>query len=308
MDRSYCLITPCRNEAAFARLTLNSVVNQTIKPSLWVIVDDGSTDDTPTILDEYEESYDFIKIMRRGNRGKRAVGPGVIEAFYAGYDSINPDCFSYLCKLDLDLDIPAAYFEELMLRMEAEPRLGTCSGKPYFKDEKSGKMVSEKIGDEMSVGACKFYRVECFKDIGGFVQEVMWDGVDCHTCRMKGWLACSWDDPHLRFEHLRPMGSSEGNIWRGRMRHGYGQYFMGTSFPYILASATYRMTRPPHIIGGVAILWGYSRSMLKRKKRHKGGDFHRFLNNYQWKCLLHGKAKATAAIHHQIQELYKTKP
>ena len=77
-------------------------------------------------------------------------------------------------------------------------------------------------------GMTKFYRVSCFKAIGGFVREVMWDGIDCHRCRMHGWIACSWDEPDLRFVHLRPMGSSQQSIYTGRMRHGYGQYFMGT--------------------------------------------------------------------------------
>ena len=300
MGRSYCLITPCRNEAEFARRTLNSVLQQSTRPSLWVIVDDGSTDDTPAILQEYAALYDFIKIIRRKDRGERSVGAGVIEAFNVGYESIDPQGFSYICKFDLDLILPAGYFEELIKRMEAEPRLGTCSGKPYYKDKKSGKMISEKCGDEMSVGMTKFYRTNCFQDIGGFVEQVMWDGIDCHTCRMKGWLACSWDDPELRFEHLRPMGSSEGGIWKGRTRHGYGQYFMGTSLPYMLASAAFRMTRPPLVKGGVAMLWGYSRSMLKREKRYESDDFRSFLKNYQWRCLLHGKSRTTEAIHNQI--------
>jgi glycosyltransferase involved in cell wall biosynthesis len=35
------------------RITLDSVVNQTVQPDSWVIVDDGSTDETPKILAEY---------------------------------------------------------------------------------------------------------------------------------------------------------------------------------------------------------------------------------------------------------------
>ena len=50
----------------------------------------------------------------------------------------------------LDLDIPPRYFEALMERMEADPRIGTCSGKPYMNLD--GKLVSEMCGDENSVG------------------------------------------------------------------------------------------------------------------------------------------------------------
>jgi len=103
-----------------------------VRPALWVIVDDGSSDATPAILADYAARYDFIRVVRREDRGRRSVGPGVIEAFYAGYDTIDPKQFDYLCKLDLDLDLPPRYFELLMERMEALPRLGTCSGKPYY--------------------------------------------------------------------------------------------------------------------------------------------------------------------------------
>lgn len=291
-QRQYLLVTPCRDEAQYARRTLDSVVAQTIKPSLWIIVDDGSTDQTPAILAEYAAKYPFIKVMRRENRGFRKLGGGVIDAFYHGYDTINPDDFDFVTKLDLDLDLPPAYFETLMRKMEAQPRIGTCSGKPYFRDG-SGKLISEKCGDENSVGMVKFYRTACFKQIGGFVRELMWDGIDCHRCRLLGWIAASWDDPEIRFEHLRPMGTSHKNWWTGRVRHGIGQYYMGTSLSYMLASAAYRMSRPPVIIGGTAMLWGYAKSAFLRRERYGDAEFRNFLNAYQWDCLMRGKTRAT---------------
>ncbi len=306
--RRYCLITPCRDEARYARRTLESVVGQSSPPALWVIVDDGSGDATPGILAEYAARVPFIRVVRRPDRGSRKVGGGVIDAFYAGYETIDPAAYDYVCKLDLDLDLPPRYFELLMERMEAEPRLGTCSGKPYFfrpgADDRepgfplqeSAALVSEKVGDENSVGASKFYRTACFRQIGGFVREVMWDGIDGHRCRQRGWLAASWDDPDLRFIHLRPMGTSHKGWWTGRMRHGTGQYFMGTPPIYMLAAAAYRMTRPPVVVGGLAMLHGYFRSMAAGVARYGDDEFRRFLRRYQWACLLKGKARATAEL------------
>jgi poly-beta-1,6-N-acetyl-D-glucosamine synthase len=293
--RRYVLISPCRNEAAVARYTLESVAAQTVPPALWVIVDDGSTDATPAILAEYAARLDFIRIVRRENRGRRSVGPGVIEAFYAGYQTIDPADFDYVCKLDLDLELPPRYFELLLRRMEAEPRLGTCSGKPYYRG-RDGGLVSEGCGDETSIGASKFYRMECFQQLGGFVRAVMWDGVDCHRCRMLGWMARSWDDPELRFLHLRPMGSSEKGILTGRLRHGRGQYFLGTGLAYMTASAIYRMARRPFMVGGLAMWWGYVWSLLRRAPRYEEPGFRRFLRRYQWDCLLRGKAAATRRL------------
>ena len=296
MNGRYALITPCRDEAAYARRTLESVTAQTVPPALWVIVDDGSSDGTPEILAEYAERHDYIRVVRRDDRGRRSVGPGVIESFYTGYGTINPVEFEFLGKLDLDVDLPPRYFELLMQRMADEPRIGTCSGKPYFNDPSTGKLVSEKCGDEMSVGMTKFYRTTCFSQIGGFVREVMWDGIDCHRCRMLGWIACSWDEPDLRFVHLRPMGSSDRGLWTGRTRHGAGQYFMGASAVYMTASGLYRMTRPPWLIGGLAMLCGFFHSMLRREPRYEDIAFRRFLRRYQWSCLLRGKGRATRRL------------
>ena len=278
------------------RHTLDSVINQSTPPTCWVIVDDGSTDDTPTILAEYAARYPFIQIVTRKNRGHRSVGPGVIEAFYAGYKTVDIDQYEYICKLDLDLELPVNYFKILQERMKENPRLGCCSGKPYYIDPANGKLISEKCGDENSIGASKFYRVQCFKQIGGFVRQVMWDGIDGHRCRMLGWIACSWDEPELRFIHLRPMGSSHKGILTGRKRHGFGQYFMGSSFLYMTISSIYRMSRPPFVIGGFAMWWGYITSWLSRQERLNDPEFRKFLRKYQLTCLLYGKRRATARL------------
>jgi biofilm PGA synthesis N-glycosyltransferase PgaC len=292
--KGYVLISPCRNEADYMRQTLDTVIAQSVRPAKWVIVDDGSTDRTPGILAEYAGNHDWIQVVTRADRGRRAVGPGVIEAFYAGYDTIRPDDYEFLCKLDLDLRLPPMYFEILMQRMAANPRLGTCSGKAYV--EHAGVLVDENHGDETSLGMTKFYRVSCFKEIGGFVREVMWDGIDCHRCRMLGWIACSWNEPELRFVHLRPMGSSQQSIYVGRMRHGFGQYFMGTGFLFMLGSALKRAGEKPVVLGSLAMLWGWIKSALQGKARYEDPEFRSYLRRYQMRALLVGKKRAIAEI------------
>ena len=293
-SRRYLLISPCRDEAHYLRRTLDSVAAQSVQPALWVVVDDGSSDETPAILEEYAHRLPYLRVVRRTDRGGRQVGPGVIEAFYAGLETVRLEDFDYLCKLDMDLDLPVCYFEFLMQRMEGNPRLGTTSGKPWFIHPQSGTLVPEVCGDEMSVGMSKFYRVTCFKEIGGFVRQVMWDGIDCHRCRMLGWIAESVDAEPLRFVHLRPMGTSHKSIWTGRIRHGFGQYFMGTSPLYHLVVVVYRLPAYPMVIGSAAILWGYLRSWLRGLPRYDDLDFRCFLRSYQHACLRMGKRAATA--------------
>lgn len=277
------------------RRTLDSVVAQTTTPTIWVVVDDGSTDDTNKILKEYAEKHEWIKVYEKPDRGHRAVGPGVVEAFYFGLEKIDLSAYDYICKLDLDLDLPHGYFAELISRMEKNPRLGSCSGKPYFTTD-GGKRINERCGDEMSVGMTKFYRRECFEQIGGFVREVMWDAIDCHKSRQLGWIACSWEHDDLMFEHLRPMGSSQKGILTGRIRHGYGQYYMGSDPIYFLATAVARLSYPPFLIGSIAMAYGYFKAMITGSKRHEDIELQRFIRRYQRRALFVGKGKAIQEI------------
>jgi glycosyltransferase involved in cell wall biosynthesis len=288
------------------RRTLDSVAAQSIVPDEWIVVDDGSTDATPDILKDYQQRLPYLRVITRQDRGKRSVGPGVIEAFYEGYQQISVP-YQYLCKLDMDLDLPPKYFEQLMEKMEADPRLGTISGKAFFLDASSGEQVLEVIRDHMSVGASKFCRRKCFEEIGGFVREVMWDGIDCHTARLHGWKAGSIDEPELRFEHLRPMGSSQQNIYIGRKRHGYGQYFMGSSFTFVTLACLSRVFAHPALIGSCMMWWGYVESMLKRKPRYHDRDFIRFLRRWQRMSLFYGTRKATKIVEDEGKGIWTRK-
>jgi len=306
-DRSYVIISPCRNEEDYMRQTLDTVVNQTVKPTKWVIVDDGSTDKTPAILKEYADQYDFIEIVTRENRGHRSVGPGVIDTFYTGYNTIDVDQYTYICKLDLDLELPLGYFEFLIQEMEKEPRLGTYSGKPYFYPTNSTDLVPEVCGDESSVGMTKFYKTTCFKEIGGFVRQVMWDGIDSHRCRALGWISKSDDIEAIRFKHLRAMGSSQQSIITGRIRHGYGQYFMGTNFFYLLATVVYRLNKQPYVIGALSTGWGYIKSAINREERLNDPVMQKLMNSFQWHALFVGKNKAVDKINKQQAKVWGTK-
>jgi biofilm PGA synthesis N-glycosyltransferase PgaC len=300
----YVLVSPCRDEADYMRQTLDTVIAQSLRPARWVIVDDGSTDQTPQILEEYASRHDWIEIVTRSNRGRRAVGPGVIDAFYAGLEAINLDEFEYLCKLDLDLELPPTYFERVIKQMKASPRHANFSGKPYLQ-ERNGSLTSERLGDENAVGQIKLYRVTAFKEIGGFVRQVSWDGIDGHMCRMKGWIAQSEDRPELRFIHLRQMGSSQHSIWVGRLRWGFGKYFMGSTLYYVAAVAIYRMFEKPYIIGGWGILWGYLKAMFAGVPRFENREFRRFLRRFELRSLLFGKRRTVDRYHRHILQQQK---
>jgi len=92
------------------------------------------------------------------------------------------------------------------------------------------------------------------------------------------------------------MGSSQQGIYVGRMRHGFGQYFMGTGFIFMAASAISRLNQKPYVLGSLASLWGWVRSALKGAPRYQDAEFRRFLRRYQWRVLLVGKRRALEKI------------
>jgi glycosyltransferase involved in cell wall biosynthesis len=303
----YLLISPCRDEARFLPATIASIARQSALPARWVIVDDGSTDATPGILREAAARHRFIEVVRREDRGRRSVGPGVIDAFYAGLARVELDDYDFVGKLDADLELPERYFERVLARFAAEPRLGNFSGKVYLRGS-DGRVRPERMGDENAIGAAKFYRVACFREIGGFVREVCWDGIDGHLCRMKGWIARSVDEPELRLMHLRPMGSSEGGVWRGRKRWGAGKWFMGSAWYYLLAVAVYRMAEPPYGIGGLGILVGYFEAAARRSERFDDREFRRHLRRYELRSLVLGRRRTAEAYHRRCAALASGSP
>jgi len=293
LGQNYVLISPCKDEGQYIEATLKSVLNQTVKPMQWIIVDDGSTDDGMEIVARYQEQMPFIKVVTRP-QGERRVGGGVIMAFNDGLAAIDVEDYEFLCKFDVDLELAPRYFEILLERMADDPRLGTCSGKAYYTDPVTGELRSELCGDEASVGMTKFYRRSCFEQIDGFVTDVGWDGYDCHRARWFGWRAMSWaDDPDLQFLHLRPMGSSQKNIYHGRIRHGKGQYLIGTHPVFFLASSAFRtFKQKPYVTGTAYSIFGYVKAAFQRVTRFGDKDMVAFVQSYQMKALRMGKGQA----------------
>jgi len=277
--RRYVVISPVRNESRYIECTIHSMIAQTVRPVVWIVVDDGSTDDTAHIASRAARDWPWIRLVRRTDRGTRRVGGGVVEAFDEGLSQVSLDNYDYVCKLDGDLEFGPTYFERLFQLFEANPRLGTASGKSWIRV--GNRLIPERTSDEFSQGQTKLYRTACFREIGGFVREVMWDGIDCHRCRMLNWEARSFHDEELRFIHLRPMGSSFRSIFHGRLRWGRGQYFMGTHWLYALAIGAYRMFERPYVLGGLCILAGYVSGYIRRLERYDDPEFRRHLHRWQ---------------------------
>jgi glycosyltransferase involved in cell wall biosynthesis len=278
------IISPVRDEAQYVRKTLDAMVAQTVQPEEWLFVDDGSNDDTRAIIESYATDHRWIRVVSRDNRGFRQLGAGVIAAFDFGRDRLRNQDYEYIAKLDGDMSFPPRYLEIMLNTLQSDPKLAAVSGK-VFRPESQG-YTEEFMIDEMVAGQFKLYKRAAFDDIGGFTQTILWDGIDIHRCRMKGYKTRSFHDPEARLVHHRLMGSSDANVYKGRMRLGRGIWFMGYHPLYAIASGLFRAHERPYVIGGLIIIASYFYAAIRREPRFDDREFIRELQRWQLEQLL----------------------
>ena len=256
MDRlpapRYVIITPARDEGEYIEKTIHSVLSQTIKPVRWIVVNDGSNDDTGKIIDEYVRGYSWIKAVHRKNRGFRKAGGGVIEAFYDGYNLIDFKDWEFIIKLDGDLSFDADYFQKCFGYFEENPKLGIGGGAIYNKV--NGGLELEKTPVFHVRGATKIYRRECWEAIRGLIEAPGWDTVDEVKANMLGWQTQTF--PDIKVVQLKPTGEADGT-WRDLTKHGRANYIAGYHPLFMAVKCLKRLGQKPYLMGSVALLYGF---------------------------------------------------
>lgn len=250
----YVVITPVRNEGRHLPQTIASMAAQPVPPKRWVIVNDGSTDDTGAIIAAAVQRHPWIQSVTRPDRGFRKSGGGVVEAFYDGYELLRDVPWDFLAKLDGDLAFDADFFPGCFARFEQEPRLGIGGG--TICEQVDGRLVAEKTGDPRFHvrGATKIYRRQCWEEIGGLVRAPGWDTVDELKANMLGWTTRTF--PELKLHQLKFTGSADG-LWRGWVKNGRANYVTGYHPLFMLAKCARRTLRRPYLVGAAGLAWGY---------------------------------------------------
>jgi poly-beta-1,6-N-acetyl-D-glucosamine synthase len=283
MRRRLVIISPCRDEAQYVRFTLDSVVKQTCRPDLWLIVDDGSRDRTPGIVQHYANQHAWIRLIRRDRGGSRQLGPGVVNAFNAGLAALGDEPFDIIAKLDSDTEFGPDTLAAVMAHFD-DPKVGMASGNTYLLLNQ--KLIFELYTSYHVPGNAKFYRRECFEDIGGLQPVYGWDVIDETDARRHGWITLS--DPKIVFIHHRMQGSSFGAV-KGRVIWGRCAYAIGSHPLFAVARGIYRMLQRPRVIGGLAFIWGFLTGYLNPDiQRLTDADLIRYLRHEQFYRLTHG--------------------
>ena len=260
---SYVIISPVRDEERYLEGTIKAVLQQTIKPLRWVIVDDGSRDRSPQILQRYAKEHPWITVLRNERSGERQLGVTEIKAFSAGYQLIENMPFDYIVKLDCDLELPQDYFERVLSRFESDKELGIASG--IYLEDKDQTWTAVTMPEYHAAGASKVIRGECFRQIGEFTHYRGWDTIDEIRAQMRGWKTCHFAD--IAFRHLRTEGSAAGSLETNSM-HGEIYYLTGGNSFFLLLKVLHRCWNGrPLILGGLMMLGGFLRPLLSGTPR-----------------------------------------
>jgi biofilm PGA synthesis N-glycosyltransferase PgaC len=280
----YIVITPVRDEEKYLPFTIESMIKQTILPLEWVIVDDGSKDNTAQIIDEYARDYPWIRAVHRTDRGFRKWGGGIIEAFYFGYDALTCNDWDFMCKLDGDLSFKSTYFESAMQRFKEDPRLGIGGGVLYHLDGE--KKIPETHPLFHVRGGVKIFRRACWDAIGGLWIGPGSDTVDEVKGNMLGWKSMSFLD--LQLQHHRWTGESFGR-WGGIVKDGKTDYVSGYHPLFFTAKIVSRLRRRPIVLGSFAMLYGYLSAWLHRTPRVNDPELIRYIRRQQLARLYGGE-------------------
>lgn len=266
--RSYILVTPAKNEEKTLPLLAKSIVNQTLKPKLWVIVNDNSTDRTGEIISLLEARYPWIVGYGMDDRFfeydatmrySEVVRTGFNVVRRIAHDKGIP--YGYIGLVDADFILERRFFEKLLSLFHRDPYLGIASGGVYLKTPHGKRIYWEKTNPSHPRGSPRLFRRECFNDIGGYRRFYTPDVVSNYLARIKGWEITQVTNAIA--VQLRPT-QSRGGFFKAYIRQGQANYHLGVS----LVSVSFRvifMALSDNPTKAMGFFVGYLTEYSKRK-------------------------------------------
>jgi biofilm PGA synthesis N-glycosyltransferase PgaC len=277
----YVVVSPVRDEAQHLEHTIRSMLEQTVRPLQWILVNDGSTDETAEIVDRWASAEAWIVAVHRPNRGRREPGSGVMEAFYDGYQRITATDWEYLAKLDGDLGFDGDYFERCFAEFAADARLGIAGG--VISQRRNGKLQVETNPRFHVRGATKIYRRACWDDIGGLIRMPGWDTVDEVKANMRGWTTRSFAE--LPVIQYRCTGAANG-AWHNAIKNGLGSFISGYHPLFLLLRAFTSLFERPCLVGSVGLLYGFLLGYIHGVPKIEDKQLINYLRKQQLRRLL----------------------
>ena len=297
----FLIVIPAHNEEENILPCLESLKNQTFQDFKCVIVNDGSTDKTQQIVENFINSVTLsgvealsFKVLNL-EKSEHQPGAKVVRTFNKGLESENVENFDVVCKFDADIIFPDNYLEKINEVYEKNPKAGMVSGLVRikksifkkalafdFKDEKH-QWKFENLSSKNHVrGPIKSYRKECFLDMNGLRPVLGWDNIDVMLAKKNGWETITIKD--LWVKHLRPTAYQ----YQNQKAEKLGEYFfnIGLSLPLTIISSGKSSLKNKSFSEFFLTM----KSFLKQKgKRELSNEEIKYIRNLRWKQMFNKK-------------------
>lgn len=258
----YVLVTPARNEERYLPGLVEGVREQSRRPEAWVIVDDGSDDRTPELIDEFAETNSWITGVHLSRDDEYDTEFGYAKVVSAGLERMDDVIererldAEYVGVLDCDIRLDDDYFEKLIAEMRSESRCGIASGVLH-----TGESLDPAEGAPWG-GAMLFDR-RCLDDVGEYPITPSPDAVFRLKAENRGWETMKTAEAEGR--QLRPPQSARGR-WSGYKRKAVGRHYLDYHPVNAFLTGAYHCTRYP-FYPGLAYLYGYFSRFVRRAEQ-----------------------------------------
>jgi glycosyltransferase involved in cell wall biosynthesis len=293
LNAEYALITPAKNEEGQIQHTIRSMVRQLVLPQRWVIVNDGSTDRTGEIVEQYARDYDFIIPVHSQKSHGEGFGSKV-RAFEAGYALLKNTDYRFIGNLDADVSFEEGYFEKLLGEFSNDSQLGLAGG--IILEQIGEHFVPQRISANSVAGAVQLFRRECFEQINGY-RALTLGGIDTVAeimARMKGWTVRTVF--HLPVMHYGRVTTGCKSVCRSRFNKGFNNYLLGYHPLFHVMASLSRATVRPYIVGSFMMMAGYLWAYTNQAERPLPFEVMDFLRKEQmkriWSLLRRGPSMA----------------
>jgi len=278
--KQYIVITPCKNEDDNLSDLIQSLVKQSITPVLWIIVDDGSTDKTPEIINEIKKEYKWIQSICL-KESPRDLGIHIANVIQTGFDLAKDYCEEHSIKYDfivfLDADMliyDTNFFDKLIIEFEKNKLLGIASGAIQIMDL-SGNLRDGKRRTDTISGGEMMCRRQCVEDIGGIPITYFWDSVTRVKAILKGWEIRRFNE--IKIIQTRATYTAEGSK-KGYYLAGTYVYYLNYNPFIVIIKGLIDSLRKPHYTG-ISYLSGYFNCWIRRKDKINDEEIK---NYYYW--------------------------
>lgn len=276
----FYIVIPAHNEEAYIKSTLNSLVNQTLKPKQLVVVNDNSKDSTAEIAKVFADKHDWITLLNIESSNKHLPGTKIVNAFYKGFEILDNN-YDVICKFDADLIFPENYLETLASHFKNNPLIGMASGFCYI--EKNDQWILENLTRKDHIrGALKAYRKDCFLQIGKLKPSMGWDTVDELLAKFYKWEILT--DESLHVKHLKPTGKSYNK--QAKHLQGEAMYKMRYGYIITLISALKLAYKKRSLKLFKDYMHGFVKARYHRVEKLVTKEQGRFIRRLRWKGMI----------------------